>query len=113
MSVVPSASFDWAADPDIVVRPQPAIAIYENGAGAVVIRQEAAWDEDSDIYIIVQPEHCERIAAALLRAAGHELVINNQRRSAAAERARRYRERRKRDASVTDHAGVSDDEGTL
>lgn len=70
MTVVPSGDFDWINDPDIIVREQPAIAVFRNGAGAVVIRQERTWDDDEDVYIVVWPEHAQRLCEAILQASG-------------------------------------------
>ena len=70
--IAASADFDWddAGDSDIIVRHQPAIAVYANGTGSVVVRQERAWDEDTDLCIFVRPENAKRIAEAILFHAG-------------------------------------------
>lgn len=100
------SSFDWNDRESVTVPEQLAVAIYRNPYGAVVIRQERAWDEDSDIYIIIQPENAEAVANAILREAG--VMIDHGAANAAfndfqtrdgsrdntnAERQRRYRER--------------------
>jgi hypothetical protein len=89
-----TAEFDWTGDDSIIAREQPAIAVYNNTAGAVVVRQERAWDEDSDTYILIQPENAEKIADAILRAAGFDLATEPVKDHTAAERMRRYRNRR-------------------
>jgi hypothetical protein len=38
--------FDWCDDEDIAIQPQPAIAVYLNRAGSIVIRQEGPVHED-------------------------------------------------------------------
>ena len=44
--------FDWYGDSEsVVVRHQPAIAVYLNPHGEVVIRQEGQYDEDHWIYV--------------------------------------------------------------
>jgi hypothetical protein len=48
-------AFDWEVH--IVAPSQAAIAIYENEAGAVVIRQEGQYSPDEDVWIIVQPQN--------------------------------------------------------
>jgi hypothetical protein len=47
---------------DLVIPHQPAIAVYENTSGAVVIRQ--AGDND-DVVILVRPEQVDRLAKRL------------------------------------------------
>ena len=64
---VPTEQFDWLHDPAIVCREQLAVAVYPNTSGGVVIRAERSWDEDSDTYIIVQPECAQSVADAILR----------------------------------------------
>ncbi len=68
MSIHPS-DFNWDDDNDSVVAPeQPKIAVYPNKQGAVCVRQEAAWDEDTDTIVIVQPEFVHAVADALIAA---------------------------------------------
>jgi len=54
----------------LVIPHQPAIAVYENTSGAVVIRQ-AARDSyhDEDQVITVRPQHIERLVARLRQVA--------------------------------------------
>jgi hypothetical protein len=55
----------WGVDdPDVIIREQPATAVFENVYGAIVIRHQAAWDEESDPYVWIQPP---AIIAALQR----------------------------------------------
>jgi len=62
--------FDWSADAlDVVQREVPTIAVYPNPFGQICIRQQRAWDEDEDVYIIVAPYTASRMADALLRVA--------------------------------------------
>jgi hypothetical protein len=53
---------------DLVVAHQPAIAVYENTAGAVVILQHGGADEEDPI-ILVRPEHVEKLIARLRKVA--------------------------------------------
>jgi hypothetical protein len=51
--------FDWD-DPDnesVVLQEQRATAAYHNKAGELIIRQRAAFNEDSDAFVIVNPEN--------------------------------------------------------
>jgi hypothetical protein len=50
---------------EMVIPHQPAIAVYENPFGAVVIRQERLAGDDDDPVIIVRPEHVEKLIARL------------------------------------------------
>src|ERR1700690_2344280 len=38
--------FDWATDDSVVLKEQPATAIYFNRRDQLVIRQERSWDRD-------------------------------------------------------------------
>ena len=68
--IVPTGDFDWHSDKEsVVLSEQLAIAVYPNQHGAIVIRQERAWDEDADIIIIIQPRNARAVADALVRAA--------------------------------------------
>ena len=62
--------FDWADDDaDIVVKAQPAIAIYAGPAG-IVIRHQGDWNDDDDGVVWFAPEHALAIAKAIMAAAG-------------------------------------------
>jgi len=108
MSIVPTASFEWSSDDSVVVRSQAALAVYQNAAGAIVIRQEMQWDDDSDVFIVVQPENAPALARAIMREAGSgnggQLALPAP--TSAAERQRRYRER-KRHGDVTRDGDVN------
>ena len=43
----------WSKSPDVILQEQPATAVYINTTGALVIRQEAAWDQDDDTYVFI------------------------------------------------------------
>jgi hypothetical protein len=64
--------FDWVSDPAIVIRRQPAIAIYINCRGELVIRQEADIGFDGDECVFVRPDHAEKLAKAILNAASQK-----------------------------------------
>jgi hypothetical protein len=51
--------FDWRGDDSIVLREQPATAIYFNQRGCLVIRQERSWDQNDDIFITISPENAQ------------------------------------------------------
>jgi hypothetical protein len=61
--------FDWTSDDSIAVHDQPAIAIYANGCGQVVLRRERSWDEEDDCFIHISKENVLTIVAGMLRAA--------------------------------------------
>ncbi len=58
--------FDWAKDETVIFREQKATAVYLNEDGAAVIRQEKNWDEEDDIYIVVQPANLRRLISSLI-----------------------------------------------
>jgi hypothetical protein len=49
--------FDWSNDDSVILHEQRATAIYRNRYHGIVIRQERAWDEDSDPYMIISEEN--------------------------------------------------------
>jgi hypothetical protein len=66
MTISSTADFDWNGDDDaVVLREQPAVAVYQNPRGQIVIRQERAWDEDSDTVVLILPENVSAIVRAL------------------------------------------------
>lgn len=70
MPIAPTADFDWNNDNDAVVLPeQPATACYRNPRGEIVIRQQAAWDQDEDSFILILPQNARRLAQAILNEA--------------------------------------------
>ena len=54
---------------DMVIPHQPAIAVYENTAGAVVIIQHSSDPCEEDPIIMVRPEHVETLIARLRKVA--------------------------------------------
>ena len=94
--------FDWCRDSEsVVVRHQPAIAVYINPHGEVVIRQEGQYDDDHWIYLT--RDNAPKVAQAILEAAGIEgyaemaptLLLPAPKDKTAAERMRRYRNKRR------------------
>ena len=62
--------FDWRdAGNSIVVHHQPAIAVYKDGDGSVVVRQEDEWGDGSDNTVYFAPELAEKIVEAMLAVA--------------------------------------------
>jgi hypothetical protein len=56
---------EWSkAGADLLIECQPATAVYWNGGGAVVIRQEGDG-EDEDRYIFIQPHYVSALIAKL------------------------------------------------
>lgn len=49
--------FNWNDDDSIVLREQPATAIYHNRHGVLVIRQKADWDAEHDTFAFITPEN--------------------------------------------------------
>jgi hypothetical protein len=54
-----------AAGVDIIVPHQPALAVYLNHWGQVVIRQEREWDEEDDVYVRFNVESLPKVIAKL------------------------------------------------
>jgi hypothetical protein len=54
---------------DMVIPHQPAIAVYENTSGAVVIIQCSDDPDQDDPIILVRPEHVEKLIARLRKVA--------------------------------------------
>jgi hypothetical protein len=61
--------FDWLDDPSVVLRSQPATAIYRNDAGHLVIRQERSWAQEEDPYVMISPENAVTFMEALAKKA--------------------------------------------
>jgi hypothetical protein len=61
--------FDWFTDESVVLKAQPATAIYHNAKGHIVIRQERSWAEDSDPYVTIAPENAVTFMEALAKRA--------------------------------------------
>jgi hypothetical protein len=64
-----SEEFDWDTDDSIVLREQPATAIYHNKHGVLVIRQKADWDAEQDTFAFITPENCNVFMDALAKVA--------------------------------------------
>lgn len=111
-----TSEFDWHPDgedaEDIIVRHQPAIAIYTNPRGDVVIRQEGHYGPEEDQFVYVSPDNALKVAQKLLDVAGIDVSIAEPLTeplllpapSKGAARSRRYRQRKRdggRDADVT------------
>lgn len=62
-------NFDWATDNAVAVQTQPALAVYSNNFGQVVIRREAAWDEHEDVFVHIVRDNVLTIIGAMLEAA--------------------------------------------
>jgi len=71
-----SEDFDWnpnGEDGDsIVVRHQPAIAVYFSPHGNLVIRQEGHYGPDEDQCICITEDNVPKLVQALLEACGFE-----------------------------------------
>jgi hypothetical protein len=61
--------FDWASDDSVILHEQRATAVYRNKFGGIVIRQEKAWDEDADPYIVVSADNEVTFMEALAKRA--------------------------------------------
>jgi hypothetical protein len=73
---LPSVSDDfcWGSDNDSIIIPhQPAIAVYFNPPGEVVIRQEGHYHPDEDHWIYIQIENLDPLIAKLQRIARREI----------------------------------------
>src|SRR5690348_1788030 len=64
------AEFDWSKDSDAVVLPhQPQTAVYRNGLGQVVVRQEKSEWEEYDPSILLTPQGALAVAWAMIEEA--------------------------------------------
>jgi hypothetical protein len=61
--------FDWSSDDSIVLREQPATALYHNRHGVLVIRQKADWDAEHDTFAFITPENAVVFMEALAKIA--------------------------------------------
>lgn len=57
--------FDWTVG-EVVVKSVSAIAVYNNGDGDIVIRQEG---RDEDPFIVIPKSHAKAVVKAILDAA--------------------------------------------
>lgn len=64
-----SDDFDWNTDDSIVLKEQRATAVYHNKIGELIIRQQAAWDDDRDSFVYVAPENAVTFMEALAKRA--------------------------------------------
>ena len=63
--IIDESDFWDTDDEDIVVKPKPGIAVYQNKAGDVVIRTQNVRDPYEDHYAFVQPEALPAVIQAL------------------------------------------------
>lgn len=71
IEAAPAASnFNWSSDDSIVLREQPAIAVYRNSIEGLTIRQERAWNEDEDTIVVIAPQGIAAFMAALSKVCG-------------------------------------------
>ena len=61
--------FDWLEDDSVVLREQPATAIYTNKNGVLVIRQKGDWDAEGDTFAFITPENAVVFMEALAKVA--------------------------------------------
>ena len=45
--------FNWNADDSVILREQRATAVYFNKSQELVIRQQAAWDQEEDSFVYI------------------------------------------------------------
>ena len=111
-------SFNWNDDDSVVVRQQFATAVYQNQHGEIVVRQEAGMYEENDAIVVLTPQIAEAVAWAILHEIGAPEaksmifapahIIDREpapKDKTAAERQRRYRERQRNGATVTERNG--------
>jgi hypothetical protein len=67
----PEPEFDWTNDDSVVLHHQPAIAVYFNKQGGLVIRQQRdGFYENEDTIIVITPENMETFLDKLTDACG-------------------------------------------
>ena len=104
--------FNWTDEDAVLVREQLTLAVYVNPYGQVVLRRERTLDEDDDTFIVISSEFVPQVARALMSAASHEVDFSpcanlaqgengKSRDRTAAERQRRFRERKRNGDGVT------------
>ena len=54
----------------VVLKEQPATAIYRNGENSIVIRQQAAWDRDEDSFVYTTEQNVMAFVDQLCDAVG-------------------------------------------
>ena len=57
VAFVDEDDFDWNTDDAIILREQRATAVYHNRVGELIIRQKAAWEDERDTFVYVEPEN--------------------------------------------------------
>jgi hypothetical protein len=92
--------FDWLHDDSVVLRQQDSVAVYENPAGDLVIRREAASYENEDVCVVINRHHVLPVVDAMLRVAGlatPQLMLPppTQQATPGAIRQKRYRDRQR------------------
>lgn len=101
--------WDWSEDADdIVVKAQPAVAVYPGPSG-IVIRRQGDWNDDDDEVIWFGVDQALAVAAAILKAAGLDIADLvpepgqarvKPRDATGAERQRRRRTRQKQEKTA-------------
>lgn len=101
--------FNWRdADDAIAVAFQEQIAVYRNGEGEIVIRQDGHGFYRDDAWIVVRPENLRKLVEAMLALVEPEaepapLALPAPADRTAAERQKRYRQRHRNGTTpVTD-----------
>ena len=115
-----SLEFDWNpsrdTDHSIVVRHQPAIAVYTNPHDEVVVRQQDQYDESDDHFVFITKDNVRKVAERIMEVAGIEvatlaepLLLAPPKDATAAERMRRYRNRKRNGDRNEDRDGVTEE----
>ena len=69
-----SDDFDWSTEnPEVIQQSVQGVAVYENTAGNIVIRQERGWDEEEDSHILLTTDAARRLSEKL-----RELIQSKQ-----------------------------------
>ncbi len=107
-------TWDWLDDDaDIVVKAQPAVAIYAGPAG-VVIRRQGDWNDDDDGVVWFGVDQAHAVAKAILEAADLDATAlapepaqdaTKPMACTGAERQKRYRQRKKKEPALFDGEG--------
>lgn len=97
--------FNWVEGADhVVVQAQRPVAVHLNPYGDVVVRHLRDWDEDQDPCVVIPQRDALAVARAILKEAGiadepappsRTAAPNSPKDSTAADRQKRYRERRR------------------
>jgi hypothetical protein len=115
-----SPEFDWNPSKDdehsIVVRHQPAIAVYLNPHDEVVIRQQDQYDESDDHFVFITKDNLLKVVERMLALAEAEiqtpaqpLLLAPPKDATAAERMRRYRNRKRNGDRNEDRDSVTEE----